>query len=89
MRGFLTQTGKQSSTLESAVTITYAQLLDRWLPELKAHSEASAAPFARLLLADIARDLADMHLGDQLSPRWCGLPRYIDVDGVGATKEHF
>lgn len=77
---FLTPAGRVSKTLESATTITYADLLKQWIPVLRAHPDSHAAPFARLLMADMARDLADMHLGNHLSGRGTSLPKYVDDD---------
>ena len=71
---FLTRHGRASKTAKS---ISYADVLKKWIPVLKMHPFDPSAPFARLLMADIARDLANMHIGDQLSGR-NGLPMFVD-----------
>lgn len=84
---FLTQSGRSSRSLKSAMSISYADLLKIWLPVLKTHSKDPSASFVRLLFADIARDLADMHIGDQLSGRHGDLPRYVGIDSMSPDEE--
>lgn len=76
---FLTRAGTVSRSSNGIIPISYAQLLQAWLPVLRAHEDDVAAPFVRLLLADIARDLADMHLGEQLSMNGSQLPKHLDA----------
>lgn len=71
---FLTPSGRAPRASNSAVYCSYATLLESWISTLKEHSNSASAPFARMLLADIAREHAAMHLGDQLSGRNGSLP---------------
>ncbi len=62
---FLTKDGRRPKKgKESDVCISYAVLLDLFYPILKTSVDSVNYPFARLLLADISRDLAHTHLGN-------------------------
>lgn len=84
---FLTPSGRMSKSSQAAILIDYADLLKIWLPVLKKYTNEPSAVFVRLLFADIARDLADMHIGDQLSGRYGGLPRYVSQESMKPLKE--
>lgn len=84
---FLTPSGRVSKSLRTAFSIDYADLLKIWLPVLKKHTNEPSAIFVRLLFADIARDLAGMHIGDQLSGKHGGLPMYVSHESMKPLKE--
>ena len=84
---FLTRAATYSGPTSDIRPISYAELLWAWLPVLKKHEDDAGAPFVRLLLSDVARDLADMHLGSQLGMNGSCLPRHLDVGPTLRAKE--